>query len=371
MLRKTITEDTFWLNLGPQHPSTHGVLRILLRLDGERIVEAEPVLGYIHRAHEHMAQNRAYIQFIPNTSRMDYLAGLMFNHAYCLAVEKACGIQVPRRAELIRVICAELNRLSSHLMWFGAYLMDLGGMTPFLYSFGDDREDILSILGEVSGSRLTYSYCRFGGVSQDLNEAFLAKTRKFIPKLRGKLKDYDTLVTKNIIFVKRTKDVGIISAEEARDYGLTGPCVRGSGVLFDIRKSEPYSLYPEFSFDIPVLQNGDCFDRYLVRMLEMEQSLRIIEQALDKLPDGPVRAQGVQQWLEPPAGEYHFSYESARGHLGIYIVSDGTRIPYRMKWRVPSFGNLSILPQVLKGTLLADTIAILGSTDVVIPEIDR
>jgi NADH-quinone oxidoreductase subunit D len=208
-------------------------------------------------------------------------------------------------------------------------------------------------------------------VSRDLNEAFLAKTRKFIPKMRGRLKDYDTLVTKNIIFVKRTKDIGFISAEEARDYALTGPCIRGSGVFFDIRKSEPYSLYPEFSFDIPVLKNGDSFDRYMVRMLEMEQCLRIIEQALDRLPEGPVRAKGVPQWLEPPAGETHFSYESPRGHLGIYIVSDGTRIPYRMKWRVPSLSNLSILPQVLKGTLLADTIAILGSMDVVIPEIDR
>jgi NADH-quinone oxidoreductase subunit D len=370
MLRKTITEDTFWLNLGPQHPSTHGVLRILLRLDGERIVEAEPVIGYSHRGHEHMAQNRAYLQFMPNTSRMDYLAGLMFNHAYCLAVEKACGIQVPPRAECIRVICSELNRLSSHLLWFGAYLMDLGGFTPFLYAF-DDREDILSILGEVSGSRLTYSYCRFGGVSRDVNEEFLARTRKFIPKMRSRLKDYDTLVTKNIIFVKRTKEIGFISKEEARDYALTGPCLRGSGVSFDIRKVEPYSLYPELSFDIPVLPNGDSFDRYMVRMLEMEQSLRIIEQALGRLPGGPIRAEGVQQWLEPPAGEYHFSYESPRGHLGIYIVSDGTRIPYRMKWRVPSLSNLSILPQVLKGTLLADTIAILGSMDVVIPEIDR
>ncbi|MEW6663937.1 MAG: NADH-quinone oxidoreductase subunit D [Thermodesulfobacteriota bacterium] len=370
MLRKTITDDTFWLNLGPQHPSTHGVLRILLKLDGERIVEAEPVIGYSHRAHEHMAQTRAYLQFMPNTSRMDYLAGLMFNHAYCLALEKACGIEVPRRAELIRVICAELNRISSHLLWFGVYVMDLGGFTPFLYGF-DDREDVLAILGEASGSRLTYSYCRFGGVCRDLNEAFVAKTRQFIPKLRARLKDYETLVSKNIIFMKRTQDIGLISREEARDYALTGPCLRASGVSYDVRKNEPYSLYPEFSFEIPVRTNGDCFDRYMVRMLEMEQSLRIVEQALERLPDGPIRAKGVPQWLAPPAGEYHFSYESPRGHLGIYIVSDGTRIPYRMKWRVPSMSNLSITPEVLKGTLLADTIAILGSLDLVIPEIDR
>ena len=370
MLRKTLTDDTFYLNMGPQHPSTHGVLRLLLRLDGEYVRECEPVIGYSHRGHEHMAQNRTYLQFMPNPSRMDYLSGLLYNDAYCRAVERACGIQIPRRAEYIRTICTELNRISSHLLWFGAYLVDLGAFTPFLYAF-DDREDVVSILGEVTGSRLTYSYCCFGGVSRDLNDLFIEKTKAFIPKMRGRLRDYETLVTKNIIFIKRTKGVGVISEEQARDYALTGPNLRGSGVSYDVRKNEPYGVYPEFDFEIPVPREGDCFARYLVRLGEIAESLRIIEQALQRLPDGPVRAKAIPQWIAPPPGDYHFSYESARGHLGIYIVSDGSRIPYRMKWRVPSFSNLSILPVLLPGTLVADTIAILGSLDVVIPEIDR
>ncbi len=346
------------------------MLRLLLRLDGERIVTCQPVLGYSHRGHEHMAQNRTYLQFMPNPPRMDYLAGLMYNHAYCLAVERACGLEVPPRAIHIRLICAELNRISSHLLWFGAYLMDLGAFTPFLYAF-DDREDILAILGEATGSRLTYSYCRFGGVARDINQAFIDGVRAFIPKMRARLKDYDTLVTKNIIFVNRTKGVGVISRERAKAHALTGPCLRASGTAFDIRKAEPYGFYPQFDFDIPVLTGGDCFDRYMIRLLEIEQSLRIVEQALNRLPAGPVKAEGVPQFITPPSGQYHFSYETARGHLGIFLVSDGSRVPYRMKWRVPSLSNLSILPVLLPGTLVADTIAILGSIDVVMPEIDR
>ena len=370
MLRKTLTEETFYLNMGPQHPSTHGVLRLLLRLDGERIVECHPVLGYSHRGHEHMAQNRTYLQFMPNPCRMDYLAGLLYNHAYCLAVERACGIVPPRRAQVIRVICAELNRISSHLLWFGAYLLDLGAFTPFLYAF-DDREQILDILGLVTGSRLTYSYCRFGGVSRDIDRDFIQGVQAFIPRLRGRLVDYETLVTGNIIFINRTRDIGVIPPELASDYALTGPNLRASGVAYDIRKQEPYSLYSELDFEIPLGQRGDCLDRYNVRLKEMEQSLRIIEQALELLSEGPVRAQGVPQIPTPPPGDYQLNYESARGSLGIYLVSDGGRVPVRMKWRPPSFSNLSILPVLLPGTLVADTIAILGSLDLVIPEIDR
>ena len=369
-LRKTLTDDTFFLNMGPQHPSTHGVLRLLLKLDGEYVRECEPVIGYSHRGHEHMAQNRTYLQFMPNPSRMDYLSGLLYNDAYCRAVEKACGIRVPARAEYIRVICCELNRISSHLLWFGSYLMDLGGITPFLYAF-DDREDTLSILGEVSGSRLTYSYCCFGGVDRDINDLFIKKLRAFIPKMRGRLKDYDTLVTKNIIFIKRTKKVGIITPELAKAYSLTGPNLRACGIAYDIRKNEPYGPYPQFDFKIPAPEGGDCFTRYVVRLEEIAQSLRIIEQALQRMPEGPIRAEKVPQYITPATGDYHFSYESARGHLGIYLVSDGGRVPYRMKWRTPSFSNLSILPVLLPGTLVADTIAILGSLDVIIPEIDR
>ncbi len=369
MPHQSLTDDTFFLNLGPQHPSTHGVLRMLLKLDGEYVVEAEPVIGYSHRGQEHMAQNRAYAQFLPNVSRMDYLAGLMFNHAYCLAVEKAAGIKVPERGECIRTICAEFNRISSHLLWFGTYLLDIGGITPFLYAF-DDREQILDLLNEITGSRLTYSYCRFGGVRDDITERFPEMAKAFIARLRARLKDYDTLVTKNIIFEKRTKGIGIIKAEDARRYGLTGPCLRASGVAYDVRRAEPYGMYPEFQFDIPTGATGDCFDRYMIRLQEMEQSMRIIEQALGRLAKGPFRAE-VPLWVEPPAGDYHFSYETARGHLGIYIVSDGGRVPFRMKWRTPSFCNLSIMPMALAETLVADTIAILGSIDVVMPEVDR
>lgn len=370
MQRRALTEDTFYLNLGPQHPSTHGVLRLLLRLDGERIVEAQPVLGYSHRGQEHMAQNRTYLQFLPNTSRMDYLAGFMFNHAYCLAVERACGIEAPPRAECIRAICAELNRISSHLLWFGAYLLDLGAFTPFLWAF-DDREDILAILAAVTGSRLTYCYARFGGVCRDVDDSFAAGIRAFIPKMRARLKDYDTLVGKNVIFINRTRGIGVISPELAQSHALSGPCLRASGVAHDIRRAEPYSLYPSLDFETPVGQSGDCYDRYLVRMAEIEQSLRIVEQLLERLPAGRFRAEGVPQWIEPPAGQYHSSYETARGHLGIFIESDGSRVPQRMKWRTPSFSNLGVLPVILPDTLVADTIAILGSIDVVMPEIDR
>jgi NADH-quinone oxidoreductase subunit D len=369
-LQKTLTDETFFLNMGPQHPATHGVLRLLLKLDGEYVRGCEPVIGYGHRGHEHMAQNRTYLQFMPNPSRMDYLSGLLYNDAYCRAVERMVGIQVPARAEYIRILCCELNRISSHLLWFGSYLMDLGGFTPFLYAF-DDREDILSILGEATGSRLTYSYCCFGGVSRDLNDLFLQKLKAFIPKMRGRLKDYNTLVTKNIIFIKRTRGIGVITSDQARDYGLTGPNLRAGGMAYDMRKNEPYGFYPQFDFEIPVQPEGDCLARYQVRLEEISQSLRIIEQALQRLPDGSICAEKVPQYITPEPGDYHFSYESARGQVGIYIVSDGSRIPYRMKWRTPSFSNLSILPVLLPGTLVADTIAILGSLDVVIPEIDR
>ena len=248
--------------------------------------------------------------------------------------------------------------------------MDLGAFTPFLYAF-DDREDVLSILGEVSGSRLTYSYCRFGGVSRDLNQEFSDQVKAFIPKMRARLVDYHTLVSKNVIFINRTRDVGFISKEQAADYALTGPNLRACGVAHDTRISEPYSFYPELDFEICAIEGGDCYDRYLVRLMEIEQSLRIIEQALAKLPDGPIRAKSAPQNPEAPPGDYLSRYESARGLLGIYIVSMGGRVPWRMKWRTPSFSNLSILPELLPGTLVADTVAILGSLDLVIPEVDR
>ncbi len=364
-----VRENIYTLNLGPQHPSTHGVLRVLLKLDGEFIVEAEPVIGYGHRGHEKMGENHTYLQFMPNSSRMDYLSGLLYNHGYCLAVEKATGIEPPLRARYIRVICAELNRISSHLLWFGTYVMDLGGFTPFLYCF-DDREQILDILDRVSGSRLTYSYCRFGGVTRDIDQTFVDMTRAFIARLRSRWDDYHNLVTKNVIFIHRVRNVGVIDQDLARKYGVTGPNLRAAGVPFDMRKVEPYEVYDRFDFEIPTGSKGDARDRYHVRLAEMEQSCRIIEQALDDLPDGPYRTP-VCAKVQPPKGDHYFAFESARGLTAYYLVSDGSVYPYRCHIRVPSFGNLHVLSEVLKGTMVADAISILGSVDLVIPEIDR
>ena len=363
------SQKIYSLNLGPQHPSTHGVLRILLDLDGEFIVKADPVIGYGHRGHEKMGENRLYKQFFPNTSRMDYLSGMIFNHGFALAVEKLIGIEVPERAKYIRVIASELNRISSHLLWFGTYLMDLGGFTPFLYAF-DDREQILDILDSVSGSRLTYSYCRFGGVCRDIDSAFIDMTRAFLKRMAGRWADYDDLVTKNIIFINRTRDVGIIDRELSRKYGVTGPNLRACGIAYDVRRAEPYEVYDRFDFEVPTGSRGDALDRYDVRFKEMQQSCRIIDQALDHLPGGPCLAK-VPQKLVPPKGEVYFAFESARGLTAYYLVSDGSQSPYRCHIRVPSFGNLNVLNEVLPETMVADAISILGSIDVVIPEIDR
>ncbi|MGA2938635.1 MAG: NADH-quinone oxidoreductase subunit D [Syntrophobacteraceae bacterium] len=360
----------YTLNLGPQHPSTHGVLRILLDLDGEYIVKADPIIGYGHRGHEKMGENRQYKQFLPNASRLDYLSGMLFNHGFVLAVEKLVGIEVPERAKYIRVIASELNRISSHLLWFGTYVMDLGGFTPFLYAF-DDREQILDILDSVSGSRLTYSYCRFGGVTRDIDSKFIDMTRAFLKRMETRWADYDDLVTKNIIFIHRTRDVGIIDAELARQYGVTGPNLRACGVAFDVRRIEPYEVYDRLDFEVPTGSKGDALDRYNVRFNEMQQSCRIIDQALDQLPGGDFLTKKVPQKLGPPKGEVYSAFESARGLSAFYLVSDGSPGPYRCHIRVPSFGNLNVLNEVLPGTLVADAISILGSIDVVIPEIDR
>jgi NADH-quinone oxidoreductase subunit D len=364
------SDETFVLNLGPQHPSTHGVLRVKLQLDGEYIVEAEPVLGYCHRMHEKMGENRTFAQFMPNCGRMDYLSALSYNHGYVCAVERSAGIEVPERAEWIRVITVELNRISSHLLWFGAYLLDLGAFTPLLYAF-DDRERLLDLLDSVTGSRLTYSYFRFGGVYNDIDDNFVAGAREFVQRLRPRMPMYHSLVTKNIILMKRLEGVGPVSAEMVRKYGATGPVARGSGVAYDVRKHEPYSVYPEVNFDVPVYSEGDSMARYKVRMEEIEQSLRIIEQGLDRLPEGPVMAPKVPKILKPPKGDYYHAVEAARGSFGVRLVSDGTNTPYRLKLRSPSYSNLSLFGEAARGMLIADAIALLGSLDLVIPEIDR
>ena len=362
--------ETYYLNMGPQHPSTHGVLRLRLHLEGERILACEPVIGYGHRAHEKMAENRDYLQFLPNTSRIDYLSGMIYNLGYCQAVERAMQIEVPERAEYIRVIAGELNRISSHLLWMGTYLLDLGGLTPFLYAF-TDREKILDLLDYVTGSRLTYCYGRFGGVTMDVDDVFLRDVSDFCDYFQDRLEEYHKLVTRNVIFRHRTRGVGVMGEELGLDYGVTGPCLRAAGIARDVRKDEPYGIYDRLEFEVPTGAGGDCFDRHTVRMSEMEQCLRLIEQALRGIPEGPVQAPKVPKRIRPPAGDHYFACESARGHFGIYIRSDGTDVPVRVKLRTPSFANVSTMPAVLPGTMLADTVAILGSVDVVIPEIDR
>lgn len=363
-------DDCFFVNLGPQHPSTHGVLRVVVKMDGEYIISAEPVLGYLHRMHEKMAENRSYLQFLPNPARIDYPGALLLNLAHVATVEKLCGIEVPERAQFIRTITCELNRIASHLLWFGAFPADLGALTPFMYAF-DDREQILDILEDVTGSRLTYCYFRFGGLYNDVDDTFIDKTKKFIKRMRERFSMYDKLITGNVIFVNRAEGTGIFKQDEAIKYGCTGPFIRSTGIPYDIRKAEPYAVYDQVDFDIPTGTIGDNMDRYRVRMAEMEMSLRIIEQAIAKLPSGPFKAEKVPKKLKPPKGDIYFAVESSRGEAGVYVVSDESDTPYRMRWRVPSFSNLMTFPSLAEGNLIADAIATLGSYDIVVPEIDR
>jgi len=362
--------DTLVLNIGPQHPATHGVLRVVVELDGEYIRKSEPVLGYIHRMHEKMGEVKTYLQYLPNMGRVDYLHALAWNWAYVGAVEKLMGIRVPLRAEYIRVITCELNRISSHLLWWGAYLLDLGGFTPILYGFAD-RERILDILQIVTGSRLTYCYFRFGGVASDVTDEFIALTRQFCRDFTRRLPMYRDLVTGNMILRGRCEEIGVLPPEMARRYGATGPVLRGSGVAYDVRRCEPYSVYDRLAFDIPTGKAGDAMDRYEVRMAEMAQSVAIIEQALEALPEGHILSPDLPERVIPPRGEVYFAVEGARGKIGVYLLSDGTARPYRLKLRSPSFSNLSLFAELAQGTLLADAISIMGSLDLVIPEIDR
>lgn len=372
MTPEAVTHDkhTFILNMGPQHPSTHGVMRVILEMDGEHILEPEPVLGYGHRIQEKMGESRSWPGFLPNTGRMDYLSALIYNHGYVSLIERMTGIEVPRRAEFIRVITDELNRIQSHLLWLGAFLLDLGAFTPIMYTF-DDREQILDILEDVTGSRLTYCYHRVGGVSRDVDEKFVERTRAFITRLRSRFQPiYYDLVTSNIIFIKRVKDVISFTPELARRYGLTGPPLRSTGIAYDIRRSEPYSIYPELDFEVPTGTKGDCLEVYNIRVAEMEQSLRIIEQCLEMMPEGPFRTK-IPRKVKLPQGDASFSVETARGELAYYLVSDGSDVPYRLKIRVPSFSNLSVLQELCRNMLLSDLVMALGTLDLVIPEIDR
>ncbi len=367
---KSITqhEKDYYLNLGPQHPSTHGVLRVLLHLNGERVIDGEPIIGYSHRHHEKMMEIQNYLACWPNFGRLDYVGAMSYNFGYALLVEKAMGVVPPPRVETIRVITTELNRITSHLLWLGTFLMDLGAMTPFFYCF-DDREKILDILEMVTGERLTYDYFRFGGVDHDFPEETVPAIKKFIPDFKKRLRDYDKLITRNVIFRRRVHGMGVLSKEAALQYGVTGPSLRGSGVALDERRRDPYSLYPQLDFKVPTRSDGDVFARYEVRLEEIQESLKIIVQLLDKIPAGPITAGKLPKNL--PKGEYYSAVESPRGTFGIYLVSDGSLNPYRMKLRTPSFSNLNSIVEMLPGCFVSDVVAVLGSIDIVLPEIDR
>ncbi|MFC2149453.1 NADH-quinone oxidoreductase subunit D [Candidatus Auribacterota bacterium] len=365
--------DEYFLNMGPQHPSTHGVMRLELKMDGEVLDDVTPHIGYLHRSMEKIMENRTYMQIIPLTDRLDYLASMSNNLAYVMAVEKLAGISVPERSQYIRLILVELNRIASHLIGVGTFAQDLGAFgTPMLYCFRE-REKIIDIYEAVCGNRLLYSYFRFGGVSQDVPDNFLDMVREFIPYMTKKLGDLEKLLTNNIIFLKRTKGVGVIPQDMAVNCGVSGPNLRGSGIQWDLRRAEPYLNYDKFDFDIPVGENGDAWDRYKVRIEEIRQSLRIVEQAIEKIPSGEINSLKPAQMrmIKPPKGEVYFRIESPRGDLGFFIVSDGSDKPYRVKVRTPSFSHLAVLKKILKGMKVADIVAIFGSLDIVMGEVDR
>ncbi len=370
----TLKTEELLINMGPQHPSTHGVLRLVVRTDGEMVRETWPHIGYLHRCFEKVAESVPYRAVVPYTDRMDYLSAINNELAFCLGVEKLGGLEVPDRAAYLRVITAELNRIASHLIAFGTYALDLGAFTPFLYGFRE-REMIVSILEKLSGGRMLYHYVRVGGVIRDITPEIAGEIRDFIIQMRKVWPEYNDLLSGNQIFVKRTADVGVITAGQALAWGLTGPCLRGSGVALDMRKAKPYSCYDKFNFNIPVGEGlkgttGDCWDRYWVRMVEIMESCKIIEQALDGLPAGEIMGK-VPKVLRLPAGEVYVPCENPRGELGYYIVSDGQANAYRVKARGPSFCNLSITHEVVSGVLIADVVAVIGAFDIVLGEVDR
>jgi len=366
--------DEMLINMGPQHPSTHGVLRLELQTDGEVVRNAEPQIGYLHRCFEKHAENLTYPQIIPYTDRLDYIAAMNMNHGFVMAVEKLAGIEVPERAEFCRVIVAELNRIASHLLAFGTYGMDMGAFTPFLYSFRE-RELVLDLFEICSGARLTYNYIRIGGVMRDLHETFMKQTKEFLDLLEPKLDEYNNLLSYNHIFINRTRGIGVITPEQALSYNITGPNLRGSGISWDLRRNEPYSIYEQFDFEVPVGSDeigiiGDSWNRYYIRLREMAESVKIIRQAIEKMPEGDTQAK-VSKNLKPPAGEVYSSSEAPRGELGFYIISDGTPKPFRVKVKSPCFTVLSAVQEISKGALIADIVAIIGSIDIVLGEVDR
>ena len=360
------------LNMGPQHPSTHGVFRMILTVEGERIVDAEPVIGYIHRGSEKLCERENYRQIITLFDRLDYVANFNNELVFCLAAEKLMGIAAPERAQLIRIILCELNRISSHMLFYGAFGTDIGIFgTAFMYGFRE-REELQQIFESVSGARMMHSYIRVGGVAEDLPDGFPQRVRGALDSIRRAVDEADRLLTYSEIMLERTRNVGAIAGPDAVDWGLSGPSLRASGVLHDVRVDEPYELYDRFSFDIPLGENGDCWDRYWVRMEEMRQSATIIEQALDMLEDGPIQTPVAKfGFVKPPIGDAYARGENPRGDFGVYLVSRGGTSPYRVKIRGPSFSNLMALRDLTVGAYIADAVVILGSLDIVLGEVDR
>jgi len=393
-LAQDVMGEKLILNMGPSHPATHGVLRLVLELDGEIITKATPDVGYLHRGDEKIAENMHYNQFVPYTDRLDYLAPLANNVAYAMAVEKLLGWELPARGQAIRVLCCELARISAHLLGVGVFAMDVGAMTVFLYTFAE-REKIYNLSEHLTGARFTTSYTRIGGMTRDLPKGFVERVRKFIDEFLPIVDETDQLLTRNQIFIDRTRDIGVIKKDRAIAYGITGPNLRASGVDYDVRKAHPYLGYEQYEFDIPIGTVGDCYDRYLVRMEEMRQSVRIINQVLDTLPEGPINYEDPKnrlpekervmmsmeelihhfiiatQGVDVPPGEIYFGHENPKGELGFYIVSKGGGVPHRLKIRSPSFVNLSIVPELLPGHMISDVPAVLGSLDFVMGECDR
>lgn len=370
----SLQTEEMLVNMGPQHPSTHGVLRLLIRTDGEIVKETWPHIGYLHRCFEKICESLPYTQTIPYTDRMDYLASMNDGMALCLTIEALAEIEIPKRVAYLRVITAELNRIASHLMAFATYALDLGAITAFLYGFRE-REIVLSIFEKISGGRLLYHYSRIGGVSCDMNSDIETDIRHFLKVMETALDEYHDLVSENHIFVNRAANIGVISKEKAVAWGLTGPCLRACGFDYDLRKKRPYSFYEDFNFDVPLGRGfkgtiGDCYDRYFVRMLEIKESMKIVKQALDGLPEGPIQAK-VPKVIRPPKGEIYIPTENPRGEIGFYIISEGKPTAFRMKARGPSFCNLSIMHEIAHDVLIADIVAIIGSIDIVLGEVDR
>jgi NADH-quinone oxidoreductase subunit D len=392
-IKKTRT-DTLILNMGPQHPSTHGVLRLILEIDGETVVNCVPEIGYLHRGFEKIAENKRYHQFIPYTDRLDYLAPLSNNVSYTMAVEKLLGIDVPRRAQYIRTIACELARISAHLLSLGTYALDVGAATVFFHTF-DEREKIYDLIEKLAGHRFTTSYTRVGGVSRDASQEFITGVQNFIRQLGQTLDDMETLLTNNRIWLDRTKGVGVITPKLALDYGITGPNLRATGIKWDLRKDMPYMVYNEFRFDVPVGSDGDAYDRYRVRMAEMRESIKILEQAIEGLPEGPINADVpevviptkeqvytqmealiwhfkiISEGFKPPVGQVFSAIENPKGEFGFFIKSDGTNKPARTRIHSPAYRSVQILPELVRGKVIADVVTTVASLDPVLGEIDR